>query len=40
MCTLVASQPTFQSDAESPACLYTGAEANLGDGVLGEVEKN
>ena len=27
-------------DAESSSSLYTGAEVNLGDSVLGEVEKD
>ena len=30
----------FISDAESSASLYTSAKLNLGDRVLGEVEKN
>ena len=32
--------PGVSSDAESSASLYTGAESNLGDRVLGEVEKD
>ena len=37
---LIHCGPLGKADAKSSASLYTRAELNLGDGVLGEVEKN